>query len=158
MASVLHLLRQLSAIAAVSTAVAVVAACTPRYNTHGDHVEADRLALIHPGSQSRDEVAQILGSPSSTSVFGEESWYYISDVVETRSIFSRKVTERQVVTVRFDQQGVVKETDMFGLDRGQEVALVERETPSFGESTNFFTDLLGNLGRFNRNDTQPQRR
>ena len=144
---------------AVSTAVAVLLPRAPRrYNTHGDHLEADRLALIHPGTQNRDEVAQILGSPSSTSVFGDEAWYYISDVVETRSIFSRKVTERQVVTIRFDDQGVVKELDMFGLDRGKEVELVERETPSFGKSTNFFTDLLGNLGRFNRNDTQPQRR
>ena len=155
MASVLQLLRRLSTIAAISTAIA---ACVPQYNTHGDHVEADRLALIHPGTQNRDEVAQILGSPSSTSVFGEEVWYYISDVVETRSIFSRKVTERQVVTIRFDEDGKVKELDMFGLDHGQEVALVERDTPSFGESTNFFTDLLGNLGRFNRADTQPQRR
>ena len=155
MASVLQLLRRLSTIAAVSAAIA---ACAPQLNTHGDHIEADRLALIQPGTQNRDEVAQILGSPSSTSVFGEEAWYYVSDVVETRSIFSRKVTERQVVTIRFDEQGVVKELDMYGLDRGQEVALVERETPSFGESTNFFTDLLGNLGRFNRADTQPQRR
>ena len=66
-------------------------ACVHRaIDTHGDHVEADRLALIHPGTQNRDEVAQILGSPSSTSVFGEEAWYYISDVVETRSIFSAR--------------------------------------------------------------------
>ena len=136
----------------------LLAACTPQIDTHGEHLDADRLALVRPGVQGRDEVARLLGSPSSTSTFGDESWYYISDVVETRSIFDREVTERQVVTIRFDPQGVVREVDMFGLERGREVELVERETPSFGESLTFFNQLVGNLGRFNRDQMQQPRR
>ena len=63
-----------------------------------------------------------------------------------------------MVTVRFDEQGVVKEVDMFGLERGREVELVERETPSFGESMNLMDQFMGNLGRFNQDQMQPQRR
>lgn len=138
--------------------MALVIACTPQINTHGDQLDADRLKLVQPGVQSRDEVARLLGSPSSTSTFGDEAWYYISDVVKTRSIFDREVTERQVVTIRFDPQGVVREVDMFGLERGREVELVERETPSFGQSLTFFDQLVGNLGRFNRDQMQQQQR
>lgn len=142
-------------LAALATA-GLLAGCTAQMDSHGEQVDADRLKAVQPGVQNRDEVARILGSPSSTSAFGDESWYYISDVTETRSIFDSKVTERQVVTVRFDQQGVVKEVDMFGLERGREVELVERETPSFGESSSLLGQFMGNLGRFNADQMQQQ--
>ena len=38
----------------------------------------DKIAEIHPGSTTKDEVIKILGSPSSVSVFNDKSWYYIS--------------------------------------------------------------------------------
>jgi len=138
--------------------IVLLAACSPQIDNHGEHLEADRLALVRPGVQNRDDVARLLGSPSSTSPFGEDTWYYISDVVETRSIFDREVTERQVVTIRFDPQGIVREVDSFGLEKGREVELVERETPSFGESMSFLNQLMGNLGRFNREETNQPRR
>ena len=142
----------------LSGVCALTAACTAELDTHGDHVEAGRLAQIRPGVQTREDVAQLLGSPSSTSVFDDERWYYISDVVETRSIFDREVKERQVVAIRFNREGVVSEVDDFGLERGREVELVKRETPSFGESVNFFNQVVGNLGRFNNAGSGQQRR
>lgn len=134
-----------------------LAGCVAQVDTHGERVDPDRLSAIHPGVQRRDDVAELLGSPSSTAVFGDETWYYIGDVVETRSIFDRDVVSREVVIIRFDQSGVVKDVDMFGMERGKEVELVERQTPSFGESVNIIQQLLGNLGKFNRPET-PQRR
>jgi outer membrane protein assembly factor BamE (lipoprotein component of BamABCDE complex) len=132
--------------------------CSAQIDSHGEHLEEGRLALVRPGVQNRDDVARLLGSPSSTSPFGDDTWYYISDVVETRSIFDREVTERQVVTIQFDPQGIVREVDMFGLEKGREVELVERETPSFGESLTFIDQLVGNLGRFNREQMNQPRR
>ena len=131
--------------------------CAGQIDTHGDRLEKDRLAQLRPGVQTREDVAQILGSPSSTSVFGEESWYYISDLVETRSIFGREVKDRQVVTIHFNNDGIVSQVDAFGLERGKEVEVVERETPSFGESVTILDQVMGNLGRFNRADTNPRR-
>jgi outer membrane protein assembly factor BamE (lipoprotein component of BamABCDE complex) len=137
---------------------ALTAACTAQLDTHGDHVEADRIAQIRPGVQTREDVAQLLGSPSSKSVFDDERWYYISDVVETRSIFDREVKQRQVVAIRFDRAGVVSEVDDFGLERGREVEVVARETPSFGESVGFLSQVMGNLGRFNNAGSGQQQR
>lgn len=134
------------------------AGCAAQVNTYGDRLEPDRLAQIRPSFQTREDVAQLLGSPSSTSVFGEERWYYISDVVETHSIFDRETTDRQVVTIQFNGDGVVSKVDAFGLERGTQVELVERETPSFGESMSFFKQMTGNLGRFNNADLGRQRR
>lgn len=140
----------------IAAAGLLLAACSSQLATHGDQIDPDRLAQVRPGVHSRDDVAQLIGSPSSTSMFDGENWYYISDMVETRSIFDREVKERQVVTIRFDPQGIVREVDLFGLERGREVELVERETPSFGESVTFVDQVLGNFGRFNREE-RPRR-
>lgn len=134
----------------------LLAGCVAQVNSHGEHVDPDRLQAVRPGVQNRDDVARVLGSPASTSAFGDESWYYISDTIKTYSIFDSDVTERQVVTVRFDQQGIVKEVDMFGLERGREVELVDRETPSFGESGSLLDQFMGNIGRFNADQMQRQ--
>ncbi len=152
-----HLASVRRALAALVPAV-LLAGCVAQVDSHGEHVDPDRLQAVRPGVQNRDDVARVLGSPASTSAFGDESWYYISDVIEKYSIFDSKVTERQVVTVRFDQQGIVKEVDMFGLERGREVEMVDRETPSFGESGNLLDQFMGNIGRFNADQMQQPRR
>ena len=155
------LLRRFGVSTSITTLAGVcllAAGCAGQVNTYGDRLEADRLAKIRPGVQTKEDVSQILGSPSSTSVFGEESWYYISDLVETRSIFDRETKDRQIVTIRFNNDGVVSQVDAFGLERGKEVELVERETPSFGESVTLVNQVMGNLGRFNRADTASPRR
>lgn len=132
-----------------------VAACSPQVSNHGDHLAADRLSKVRPGISDRDQVAQLLGSPSSTSIFDGERWYYISDTEERLAVFDRDITERQVVTITFDRQGIVREVDSFGLERSRDVEIVDRTTPSFGESVSFIDQMLGNIGRFNRE--QPRR-
>ena len=129
----------------------LTAGCAGQLDTHGDRLEANRLAQIRPGMQTKDDVARILGSPSSTSVFGEELVLYQRRGRDPFDL-DRETKDRQVVTIRFNGSGV-REVDAFGLERGTEVELVERETPSFGESVTFVNQLMGNLGRFNRADT-----
>jgi len=49
-----------------------VSACTPRAGTHGDPLVRDRVSSIVPGVHSRDDVAAILGSPSTNLTAGNE--------------------------------------------------------------------------------------
>ncbi len=67
-----------------------VSACTPRAGTHGDPLVRDRVSSIVPGVHSRDDVAAILGSPSTNSPFDGEKWYYISSRTETFAFFPRE--------------------------------------------------------------------
>jgi outer membrane protein assembly factor BamE (lipoprotein component of BamABCDE complex) len=131
--------------------------CAPELDARGDMIESSRLERLQPGVQKKDDVAQLLGSPSSTAVFDDETWYYIADVEQRYSIFDRDIAERQVVTLRFDSSGVLREIDAHGLERGREVDLVARETPSFGQSPDLIQQVMGNLGRFNR-DAAPKGR
>lgn len=138
-------------------AVLFSAGCVAQRDTHGEPVDPEKLLQLRPGVQTKDDVARLLGSPASTSVFDRENWYYISDTEERFSVFEREFVERQVVIITFDQRGVVTGVDAFGRERGREVELVTRETPSFGESVSFLDQVMSNLGRFNSAGGQQQR-
>ncbi|MGF1640480.1 MAG: outer membrane protein assembly factor BamE [Rhodospirillales bacterium] len=127
-----------------------VAACSPRIDARGYPFDPETLPQIVPGTHTRDDVAQILGSPSTTSVFDAEKWYYVGNHTKTMAFFEPRVTERHVVTITFDEQGVVRTVETFGLERGRSVSVVDRETPTTGNQVTLLDQLLGNLGRFNK--------
>jgi outer membrane protein assembly factor BamE (lipoprotein component of BamABCDE complex) len=58
-------------------------------------------------------------------------------------------TEREVVAVSFDSNGVVQNVERFGLERGNVVTLDRRVTSSPISDKSFIRQLLGNIGRFN---------
>ncbi len=132
-----------------AVALAVVA-CSPRIDSRGNLPDPDKLAEIKPGKHSRNDVAEILGSPSSIAVFDQETWYYISKRTETVAFFEADVAERQVVIVHFDKKGVVTGVETLGLERSHAVEPVERETPTAGAEMTIMQQLLGNMGRFNK--------
>ena len=126
-----------------------VVGCTPRFDTRGNLPDPELLAEVKPGQHSRDEVADILGSPSSIAAFDDTTWYYISKRTQTFAFFAPEVDDQQVVVVNFDDKGVVSQVKMLGLEDGQVVNLVDRETPTAGNEVTFFQQIFGNIGRFN---------
>jgi outer membrane protein assembly factor BamE (lipoprotein component of BamABCDE complex) len=149
-------LRRYVTAGAAALLVLSLGGCERKVETHGTSLEPEEVARIVTGTHTKADVAELLGSPSSTAVFDDETWYYISDQVEPRSFLDPKVLDRTVVAVHFDAQGVATSIEKIGLDRGREVEMVQRETPSFGLSPSLVQQLLGNLGRFNK-ENQPQR-
>jgi outer membrane protein assembly factor BamE (lipoprotein component of BamABCDE complex) len=134
---------------AVSGAAALVS-CAPAVDQRGNLPDPDKLAAIHAGSTTKDEVAKILGTPSSVSVFNnDKSWYYISRRTSQTAFFDPDVLDQQVYVVNFDDQGVVKAIDHKVMEDGKEIAPVARATPAPGRELSFLEQLIGNLGKFN---------
>jgi outer membrane protein assembly factor BamE (lipoprotein component of BamABCDE complex) len=122
-------------------------ACTPTIDNRGNLPHPDDLAKIVAGTTTRDEVQVLLGTPSSSMNYGDESWQYISSVSETTAFFKPEVKDRKVVSINFDMQGIVKNVTYKGLNDGQEIVLVDRETPTAGKELGILEQLMGNVGR-----------
>lgn len=131
-------------------------ACASRTQTHGDPIVAERLASIVPRTHTKADVQAALGSPSSTSPFVDNAWYYISARMEGFAFYPNEEVERQVVVIRFDPQNVVSAVELIELEQGRKIAIVDRETPSFGEDPSILQQFLGNIGRFEKSGP-PQR-
>ncbi len=139
-------------IAAVGGLALTVAlpACAPTIENRGNLPNPELLAQVKPGLQTKEDVSTLLGTPSSTAVFGDETWYYISSREEHYAFYKPKELERQVVIVRFDKGGLVSEVKSLTLQDGKEIKMVDRTTPTAGSEMGLLQQLFGNVGRFNK--------
>ena len=122
--------------------------CTPTVQTHGHSLDQEQLAKVAPGQTSRQEVLQLLGSPSALSTFDDENWYYVTQRTEKRSFYQENVVEQDVVAIAFDERGRVVTVGRHGLDQVASIDPVDRVTPTAGSSPSILGQLIGNIGRF----------
>lgn len=128
----------------------LIIACSPKVDTRG-HVDAQKnIAKIEVGRSYRQDVMQLLGSPSTTSSFGEERWYYIASQKEAYGFMAPEVTQQQVTQITFNADGMVTEVKTHGLNERRDIAITQDVTPTSGQEFGFFEQLLGNVGRFNK--------
>ena len=130
-------------------AAALATGCSPAINQHGNVPDSDQVVQINPGVDDKTRVSQLLGSPSTTSPFGGATWYYVSKKTQAIAFLSPKVLDQEVLAVSFDEQDIVKDLKLYGLEDGRLVQMVDRVTPTQGNSLTILQQLLGNLGRFN---------
>jgi outer membrane protein assembly factor BamE (lipoprotein component of BamABCDE complex) len=144
-----------SVFAVVCVAALSTAACASRLDTRGNLPDPERLAEIKPGEQTKEDVADILGSPSSITPFGSNTWYYISNRTETFAFFAPEVIDRHIVMVKFGADDKVTSVDTVGLEAGRKIQPVDRITPTHGNQITAFEQLIGNLGRFKKKGQTP---
>jgi len=134
---------------ALATA-ALLTACMPVVEQHGQRLDPDLLAAVRPGVSSKEEVARLLGSPSAVGTFDDRTWYYVTQRVEKHSFFQNRLAEQRVVAIRFDERGIVEAIGERGLEEARAVRPAPDKTPTRGSELTIVQQLLGNIGRFNR--------
>lgn len=130
------------------------AACAPTLATRGNMTDPDAVAAIQTGATTREEVANLLGTPTSVGTFDQNVWYYIGQKTEKTAFFTPEVLERRVVVVHFDDTGVVSDLKILDKNQGMDIEMVERTTPTHGREMGFLEQMIGNLGRFSAKDTK----
>lgn len=144
--------------ALAAAAMALLAAgCQPTVSTHGHEIDTTQLSQIKPGVTSREEVARLLGSPSTKGTFERESWFYISQRNEAKSFYQDKITAQDVVRIDFDANGLVANVSEHGLEMAQAVQPDPNKTRTMGNELTLLQQFVGNIGRFNSSpELRPQ--
>ena len=141
--------RLIRGMACALAAVTVLGACEARVGTRGNLPDPDMVAQLATGETRRNEVTQLLGSPSTIALFDFETWIYISERTETTAFFEPEVIDRKVLVVQFDKDGTLASVQGLGLEDSHDVEPIERTTPTAGNEVTILDQLLGNIGRFN---------
>lgn len=132
----------------VTMLVPALGACAPVVRVHGYLPKAEDVQALKEGEMSQVEVAQRLGSPSTTATFDDEVWYYINSIHNTYAWKKPVVVSRQIVAVRFDPETkLIAGVDRYSVEDGRIIAFNPDKTPTKGRELTFLEQLLGNVGR-----------
>jgi outer membrane protein assembly factor BamE (lipoprotein component of BamABCDE complex) len=140
--------RTILPLAAMLAAAVALSSCAPRLTIRGNLPRDAQLAKIVFGEQSREEVAAILGTPSTQGTFDDRIWYYISRKTEKFAFFEAQVVDQQIVVVYFTDNDIVQAIHRYNTDDLRQIDMVERQTPTVGKELSILEQFIGNLGRF----------
>ena len=135
---------------AILTSAILLGGCQGRIDVNGNMPDSGRVLQIQPGTQSKQQVAEILGTPSTVSTFQDNTWYYIGRKTETFAFFRPEVIDQQVLVVKFDDTDTVSDMNVYGVEDGQIIDPVSRTTPTSGQELTILQQIFGNLGKFNK--------
>jgi outer membrane protein assembly factor BamE (lipoprotein component of BamABCDE complex) len=123
------------------------AACSPVTGYEGFQPIDQRPADIKVGDDSRSSVLSKLGSPTFTSSFDKNVWFYISQTRNHVSFYKPKTISRDVVAISFDHDTEqVKSVNTFTLQDGRVISYESRETPTRGREMTILEQLVGSIG------------
>lgn len=129
--------------------------CQEKILQHGNVPDEDQVVQIMPGQDDKNRVEQLLGSPSTTGTFGDNTWYYISKRTAQTAFFDPDTIDQGVLAISFDAQGIVEDMKIYDQADGRLVAMVDRTTPTHGNELTIIQQLLGNFGRFSPEENGP---
>lgn len=135
--------------ALVASAV-VLGACQTTVRQHGYQPEEESVRQVQVGQTNRDQVQQLLGTPTSVAAFDENTWLYISRRTSQTAFMEPRLLEQSVIAITFNPTSgrVTNVRRLTGQD-ALAIQPVDRETPSPGREMTVMEQLIGNVGRFN---------
>jgi outer membrane protein assembly factor BamE (lipoprotein component of BamABCDE complex) len=96
---------------------------------------------------------KILGNPVIKQEYGAQNWIYIRSKSQKTVFSGKKLLERVVVRISFNQKGIATSVEMIPNDPHLSIDFAKRKTPTAGQEITILQQLIGNFGRFeNKND------
>lgn len=136
-----------SKIAVISVLTLGLGACNPILRNHGYIPTKDKPQAVEANSDTKATVLARLGNPSVKSTFDENTWYYLS-MTRQRLAYLRPLTEDRTITaITFNDDGQVTKVAEYGIENGQYVNYVDRETPTRGKELSALEQIFGTIGR-----------
>jgi outer membrane protein assembly factor BamE (lipoprotein component of BamABCDE complex) len=124
-----------------------LAACSPVASYQGFQAVDTRPADVKVGQDTRSTVLEKLGSPTVTSTFDKDTWFYVGQIRSQTSFYFPKTIKRDVVAISFDHDTQqVKTVNSYTLQDGRVIAYNTRETPTRGREITVLEQLIGAIG------------
>jgi outer membrane protein assembly factor BamE (lipoprotein component of BamABCDE complex) len=124
-----------------------VSGCQIKSN-HGRQIPDDEIHKMRTSGATKEDIIEKFGSPTVTSFYGQESWFYISRKQYYRAFFPSQVSSQEVVEITFNGNKL----DKINLveNSHNNITPVREVTPTEGQNINFMRDFINNMGRFHK--------
>ena len=129
---------------------AMLGGCMGIKEHRGYVLDQELASAIQVGVDNKQSVEKTLGRPSFTGQFDANDWYYVSRDTKRVAFRSQRVTDQDVLHVRFDAAGNVAAVNTTDETLVAHINPVNDKTPTLGRQRSFFDELFGNIGVLNQ--------
>jgi outer membrane protein assembly factor BamE (lipoprotein component of BamABCDE complex) len=137
-----------AAYAIVAVSLLSTAACAPITSYSGFQAIESDPKDVKVGADTKSTVRGKLGSPSATSTFDPNVWFYMNQIKQRVAFRKPTVIARNVTAITFNKENEqVESVNNYTLKDGKVIAFNGRETPTRGRELTILEQLLGNVGR-----------
>jgi len=137
--------------ASLAACLLLVSACDPLVTVRGNVPLEERIAMLEPGVSTRAAVQGLIGAPSTLSAFDPNVWYYMNQRREQWAFLDAKITDDQVLVLRFDDVIILRSVNRSDESSLRDVPVEQAESPTpEGTKPSVIRQLLGNFGRVSR--------
>jgi len=114
--------------------------------TRGYLIDDKALEQIKVGS-SAEQVILVMGTPSTVSTVGSQTYYYISQRLRRPIMgLTDRVTDQRVVAIYLDSKNRVERIADYGLKDGVVFDFISRTTPTGGQEASFLGNIFRRIG------------
>lgn len=136
-------------------ALMALGGCDPHFNQRGFVPTPGSTEKLEVGTQSREDVVRLIGSPSAVSTFNPNVWYFISETQESYAFLKPEITQQKVIQITFNDSGRVAAIKNYDLAEARDIVMVQRITPTSGKELTVLEQIMGNVGKFNPASKNP---
>jgi len=113
---------------------------------NGNMPEDSKIEKISVG-QTKEEVQDILGNPSSITGLSDDHWIYMSSTQKKIAFLRPEEIQRDILALSFDN-GKVSKIEKFDLSDGNNIAIDKDETQTANSNVGFFRKYFGGVGQY----------
>ena len=126
---------------------------------HGVPFLEKKQASLIVNKSNKNDIKKILGNPSTTSKFDNDTWIYIErkqTQSELKNLGRMKIFKNDVLVLEIDNYGILKKKDFYNKDDLEKIKIVESTTKSGFRKNSFIYDFMSSM-RQKINDPLGQR-
>ena len=131
----------------------------PVVKHHGVPFLEKKQALLIVNKSNKNDIKNLLGSPSTKSKFDNDIWIYIErkqTQSKLRNLGKMKIFKNDVLVLQIDNYGILKKKDFYNKDDMNDVRIVKASTKDVYNRDSFIYDFLSSM-RQKANDPLGQR-
>lgn len=113
---------------------------------NGNMPEDSKIAKIAVG-QSKNEVRDILGNPSSVTGLSDDHWIYMSSTQRKIAFLRPDEIDREILALSFEKDKVSK-IEKFDLADSNDIGIDGGETKTADSNVGFFRKYFGGVGQY----------
>lgn len=119
-------------------------------DVRGQFVSDDAINEINTKKLNKDQVAELIGSPTYIPEYSPNNWYYIQRSQAKRAWFDPKVVEQRIVKISFKTDGKLIEAGLLSDVHEEDIVIEKNYTKTKGTEQNGIQKFVKNIGRFNK--------